>query len=348
MTILIPAYEPTEKLISLVVKLKEKTDYSILIIDDGSGKHFQHIFKKAEYYGCTVLHHIKNKGKGEALRTGFAYQLLDSGSEPLVCADSDGQHSIDDIIKIANAIDDEKKEIVLGVRQFEGKVPFKSRLGNNVSAFFFKLVTGIAITDTQTGLRGYPSRLLSWLGSVKGSRFEYELNMLLNAKEDGISIKQVPISTIYDDSNKGTHFRPIKDSILVLMPLLRFCSSSLASAILDFILLFVFQGLTGSLFWSVVMARVISSIFNYLVNRFFVFRAKNVSNMQSASKYFGLAAVIMFLNYSLIALLINVFYVSDVLAKLLTEITLFILSYSVQKLYVFKKNKLSKPAYTPD
>ncbi|KNY29204.1 bifunctional glycosyltransferase family 2/GtrA family protein [Pseudobacteroides cellulosolvens] len=347
MTILIPAYEPTEKLLSLVVKLKEKTDYKILIIDDGSGKHFQHIFKKTEYYGCTVLHHIKNRGKGESLRTGFAYQLLDSASEPLVCADSDGQHSIDDIIKIANTIDTEKNEMVLGIRQFDGKVPFKSRLGNNVSAFFFKLVTGIAITDTQTGLRGYPSRLLSWLGSVKGSRFEYELNLLLNAKEDGITIKQVPISTIYDDNN-GTHFRPIKDSILVLMPLIRFCSSSLTSAFLDFILLFVFQGLTGNLFWSVVTARVISSVFNYLVNRFFVFRAKNVSNMQSASKYFGLVAVIMFLNYSLIALLINVLYVSDVLAKLLTEITLFILSYSVQKLFIFKKNNMSKPAYTPD
>jgi len=343
MIVLMPAYEPTEKMLSLVLKLKVKTNYKILIIDDGSGIGFRWLFDKAEDYGCIVLHHSENRGKGEALKTGFTYLYSKCESDNIVCADSDGQHSVDDIIKLANAIDGSKSEMVLGVRQFDGKVPFKSSLGNRVTAFFFKLATGIGINDTQTGLRGYPYELIPWLCSVEGKRFEYELNLLLRSKESGISIKQVPIATIYDNNNKGTHFRPIHDSISVLMPILKFCGSSVTSAILDFIVLFVFQQLTCSLFWGVVLARVISSIFNYSVNKILVFNTKNVSSKQSASRYFGLVIVIMLLNYCLLSFMTKIICIPDIQAKLLTEITLFAMSYTVQKFFIFKRCREYSP-----
>lgn len=339
MTILIPAYEPTEKMIELLSELKAKTEYRILVVDDGSGERYQALFDKAESYGATVLHHPKNEGKGVALKTGFAHLISKYEQDSVVCADSDGQHHVDDIIKIANAIETGKREMVLGARKFEGTVPFKSRFGNRVTAFFFKLATGISISDTQTGLRGYPSSLLSWLCSVEGSRFEYELNLLLAAKEAGVAIRELTIATIYENNNSGTHFRPIHDSILVSMPILKFCSSSLISFLLDFVLLFVFQGLTGSLFWGVVLARVISSATNYSINKALVFKAKQVSSMQSAPKYFALVVVIMLLNYSLLYFLTTVIGVPDFLAKLLTEMTLFVLSYTVQRLFVFKRGK---------
>jgi glycosyltransferase involved in cell wall biosynthesis len=267
MTVLIPAYEPTEKMLSLVLELKKRTNYKVLIIDDGSGVCFRGLFDKAKDYGCTVLRHSVNKGKGEALKKGFTYLCAECDREPVVCADSDGQHKVDDMIKLANAIDGNKFEMVLGVRQFDGRVPYKSRMGNRITAFFFKLATGIDLEDTQTGLRGYPYEMNPWLLSVDGKRFEYELNLLLKSKESGISIKQVPIATIYDNNNKGTHFSSINDSVRVIMPLLKFCGSSITSGILDFILLFLFQWLTGSLFWGVVLAITVSSILSGSIGR---------------------------------------------------------------------------------
>ena len=341
MTVLIPAYEPTEKLLALINSLKARTNYRILIIDDGSGQEFEEIFSQAQKSGCIVLHHDKNEGKGSALKTGFYYLLHESEHDKIVCADSDGQRSVDDIIRTADSIDESKREMVLGVRKFDVKVPFKSKFGNSITAFVFKLATGIAIKDTQTGLRGYSYDLLEWLCSVEGNRFEYELNLLLDSKNSGIAIKQISIKTIYDNNNSGTHFRPVHDSISVMMPIIKFSGSSFTAGVIDFILLFVFNGLIGNLFLSVVLARMISSAYNYTINKMIVFKAKNVSHAQSAPKYFGLVFIIMMLNYSLLACLINIIGTPDVAAKLLTELILFILSYTIQRLFVFRKNNYS-------
>jgi glycosyltransferase involved in cell wall biosynthesis len=169
MTVLIPAYEPTMKMLKLILKLKEKTSYRILIVDDGSGEEFGNIFRKAEVLGCTVLRHKTNLGKGAALKTGFLRLLTEEVPDDVVCADSDGQHRPDDIIRVAGAIG-AKSEMVLGTREFTGKIPLKSRLGNKATALIFKLTTGISLTDTQTGLRAYPARLLDWLRTIEGDR----------------------------------------------------------------------------------------------------------------------------------------------------------------------------------
>lgn len=339
MLVLIPSYEPNEKLIKVISEIKENTDYKILIVDDGSGDKYTRLFQKAEELGCTVLHHGENRGKGAALKTGFRYILEHCEGESVVCADSDGQHRLVDIVRIAESVDEGKYEMILGVRQFEGKVPMKSRIGNRLTAFLFACLTGIRIGDTQTGLRGYPFTMLPWLTSVEGSRFEYELNLLLEAKEAGAAARQIPIRTIYENDNKGTHFDPVKDSVRVYLPLLKFGFSSLASAVLDFVLLFVFQALTGSLFWGVVCARAISSIFNYMLNKLLVFKVRNVSHVQSAPKYFGLVVVIMFLNYCLLSFMATALFIPTVIAKIATEMILFVLSYTVQNRYVFIRNK---------
>ena len=339
MLVLIPSYEPTNKLIKVITEINKKTDYKILIIDDGSGEKYQPFFEKSEELGCIVLHHKINKGKGESLKTGFKYLISQNINDKVVCADSDGQHHIKDIVRIANQIDDNSNEMVLGVRKFEGSVPLKSRIGNSITALLFSTITKMRITDTQTGLRGYPFSMLPWLISIEGSRFEYEFNLLLKSRQAGITIKQIPILTIYENNNKGTHFHPIRDSLMIYIPLMKFSLSSLASGVLDFALLFIFQNITGSLFLSVVLARLISSIFNYSINKILVFNAKGVSNMQSAPKYFGLVTVNMFLNYSLLYFLTTVLFIPSVISKLLTELTLFVISYTVQNKLIFKRGQ---------
>jgi len=343
MTVLIPSYEPANRLLDLIKELRIKTDYNILIVDDGSGGNYRDIFKSAEDSGCIVLTHEINQGKGAALKTGFAYLRENNLGENIVCADSDGQHCVEDIIKIAAEINGEKDEMVLGVRSFDNKTPFKSRFGNRISAFLFTAASGTALSDTQTGLRGYPFSMLDWLISKKGNRFEYELNLLLEAGSSGIAIKQIGIQTIYENQNKGTHFRPFLDSARVLAPVFKFFAkygaSSFTAFIIDFFLLFLIEYWTGSRFFGVVLARIISSAYNYSVNRIIVFKASRIPKKQSAPKYFSFVAVIMFLNYFLLSFLCDIVKMPETGAKILTEMIFFIISYTVQRLFVFKKRK---------
>lgn len=339
MLVLIPSYQPDEKLLKIVEEIKEGAGYPILIVDDGSGEAYARLFNQAEELGCTVLRHRQNRGKGAALKTGFQYARVRCAGESVVCADSDGQHRLADIVRVAQAVDESRCEMVLGVRRLDGRIPFKSRIGNGVTAFVFGCLTGLRLRDTQTGLRGYPSGMLAWLVTVEGSRFEYEINLLLEAKEAGVSVRQVPIRTIYVDENRGTHFDPIRDSARVCLPLLKFGGASFTSAVLDFILLFVFRAFTDSLFWGVVLARTVSSIFNYFLNQTLVFSGRGTSSLRSAPKYFGLVTVIMFLNYGLLSLLTTFLHIPAVPAKIMTEILLFALGYTVQNKYVFLKGK---------
>jgi putative flippase GtrA len=337
MNILIPAYEPGVKMIELIRKIRQSCNLDILIVDDGSGENYMRIFKQARDLGCTVLHHDRNLGKGAALKTGFRYLMEAGEGEGVVCADCDGQHSVGDICKVAVETMRWTDTAVLGVRQFSGKVPFKSMFGNSITRWVFFLSAGYKIQDTQTGLRGYPAEMLPWLCEVEGTRFEYELNVLLNLKSAGYSIREMTIQTIYENGNKGSHFRPVMDSIRVYLPFLKFSASSLTSGLLDFLLLLGFMQLSGHLLPSVLFSRVISSIFNYSCNKYLVFPSRSTKTVQSAPRYFLLVLIIMLLNYALLNSF-TLIGVPLVAAKILTETVLFVFSYVVQKRLVFARH----------
>jgi len=212
MIILIPAYEPDHKLIALLRSITEaQPSVEVVLVDDGSGPDHASLFLRASELGGLVLTHPVNRGKGAALRTGFAWIAGHRPGQVVVCADCDGQHTATDILKVGDAttasIAVGRPSIVLGARHFTGRVPFRSRFGNEVTRGFFALATGIRLRDTQTGLRGYPASMLDWLGTIEGDRFEYELNTLLQAKPGGHPIVEVPIATIYLDENASSHFR---------------------------------------------------------------------------------------------------------------------------------------------
>ena len=334
MIVLIPSFEPDERLTHLVRDLFGIAGIQVLVVDDGSGPGYGAVFGQAILAGAEVLTHPANRGKGAALRTGFAHVRAHHPGEPVVCADSDGQHTLLDILRVAAAIDD-RVDMVLGVRRFTGRVPVRSRLGNLVTAGLFALVTGHWIADTQTGLRGYPYRMLDWLAGVPGDRFEYELNLLLRASRERLRISQVEIATIYLQENASSHFRPVRDSLRVLRPLLGYAASSLAGCGVDAAALFVLYPLTGNLAASVVLARLASATLNFGLNRHLVFGAARTPLWPSVRRYALLAAVVLAANLMLMEVLTPV--LGLVVAKVLTEAGLFLAGYAVQSRLVFAK-----------
>ena len=208
--ILIPAYEPDSKLLKLLREIDNK--YPVVVVNDGSSKFYSDIFEAAKKY-AHVMSYSKNMGKGYALKTGLNY-IEDTFIENyvVVTMDADGQHELTDAIKLCDYVKENPNEIAIGKRTWTKDMPLRSRFGNFITRNIFKKVTGIKIYDTQSGLRAFSDKLNEYMLSITGNRFEYEMNVLLNLKDNNIKHHEIPITTIYIDNNKGSHFNTISDS----------------------------------------------------------------------------------------------------------------------------------------
>lgn len=221
--VLIPAWQPHASLVLLATDLCERGFGKLLIVDDGSTPDFGTIFDDIAGMPRTeVLRHIVNAGKGRSLKTGFQ-QLLNAPGDLLgvVTADADGQHTPEDIEKIARALLAGSAQPVLGSRSFSQAVPWRSRLGNTLTRYVFKRLSGVSVADTQTGLRGLPLALLPELVALRGERYEYEMTMLAYLCRSGRRPLEVPVATVYLDNNRGSHFHPLWDSLRIYLVLLR-------------------------------------------------------------------------------------------------------------------------------
>lgn len=352
--IIIPSYEPDNSLIALLNTLDEQGVGPIIVVNDGSGSNYDEIFNRAndiiKKSNGTLLIHDINKGKGRALKTAFDYVLEHHlNAIGVVTADSDGQHTVGCIKKIIEGLNSNKDSLVLGVRSFDGDgIPWKSRFGNNLTEKVFAYVAGIHVSDTQTGLRGIPRTFMEQLINVPGERFEFETQMLLESSGH-YPIKEIKVETIYDsEEDHQTHFNPVVDSIRIYKILckkfIKYMLSSFSSSIIDIGLFSVFcYFLKGNAKFYIaiatILARIISAIYNYLVNYKIVFKSKeNVK--RSGIKYMTLAIVQMSLSAILatcgVALLSSI---PNVIIKIVVDTFLFFVSYHVQQKYVFQKIK---------
>lgn len=355
---LIPAYEPGEKLISLVHDLRDR-GFDIVVVDDGSGMDYRDTFEKVSH-DAVVLTHPENRGKGAALRNGLSYILnymaydevartpsgvreLSGRDAVVVTVDADGQHLPDDVLRVARIAGNRRDALVLGSRALEEDVPARSRFGNTVTRHVYSAVTGVRVHDTQTGLRAFSRDLIPALLEIEGDRYEYEINMLLTLATEGYTIIEERIETVYEDNNSGSHFRTVRDSFRVYKEILKFSASSLASFAIDYCMYAVLLTLTGTLGMthglviSNIGARLVSGTANYTMNRKLVFKSRT-GFAKSAAQYIALAALILAGNTLVLSLLAGTFGINSMIAKLITEILFFVISWTVQKYVIFFSN----------
>ena len=346
--IVIPSLEPGPRFLDLLENLQAglnkqenlSIQAKILIVDDGSGAEYHHIFEDVEkQYDCIVLRHAVNLGKGRALKTAFNYYLNEFNDYcGLVTADADGQHAVDDIIKCIKELPG-SSSLILGCRDFSKKgIPVKNLLGNRLTRNVFSFLCGIKVTDTQTGLRAIPTALVKEMITVPGERFEYEMNMLIECGNRKTKIKEVLIETIYLDNNQGSHFNPVLDSIKIYKTFIKYIISAISSFLLDIALFAVIVFITRELssayiLISTITARVISSFYNYLINKNIVFAGNQGRN--TLLKYYSLAVSIMLASGVLTTLLFNVSFFNEIGSKVLVDTVLFLCSYYIQKKWIF-------------
>ncbi len=335
MIVVIPALNPDFHLTDLVKELIKKTKYKIIVVNDGSSS--------SEIFGqlskeVVVLTHKVNQGKGAALKTALKYIKKNYAKEDgVVFADADGQHAITDIIKISDKLLENKNALVTGRRKFANKVPIKSRIGNSITRFMFMITSGKYMYDTQTGLRAISLTNIDILINASGDRYEYEMNMLYDTIRNNIKIIEVPIRTIYENNNKASHFKVIRDSLLIYKSIFKFVSSSLISAGIDYVLFIILYPLIGVLIANI-GARIISAIINYTINKRIVFKSKD-NPLKSLLMYFLLALFIIVLNSATLYLFTSIITIKPALAKVIVEVLMFFVSYTVQKKVIFRGQK---------
>ena len=327
--VIIPAFNPDEPLMLDFINNLSKEFKNIVVINDGSNSSHNNFFNElAQKPNIKLLTHCINLGKGQALKTAINATLVCfPDCKGIVTADCDGQHSIQDIKSCATAVLKNQNNLVIGVRNFDqDDVPPRSRFGNKLTRTVFKLFIGLNITDTQT-------------------------NMLIDCKVKEIPISEVPIKTIYIDSNSGSHFNPLKDSLSIYKVFAKYILASISSFIVDIVLFTLFLNLFNVVFnnfdfvisnilLATICARLISSLYNFFINAKLVFKKMN---NKSLLKYAILVVVQMFLSGFAVSYLSSIILgVSATLIKVIVDSVIFVVNFFVQREWIFKQKKTKK------
>src|SRR5580658_3211293 len=336
--VVIPAYRPEQALLDLIAALSEKSVPAIVLVDDGSGPDYREVFRRAEEFpNVRLVRHAVNLGKGAALKTGINCALCAFPKlQGVVTADADGQHHPEDIVQVADRLVAEPDRVILGTRTFGAGVPLRSRVGNVVTRAVMRALVGQHVSDTQTGLRGIPARLLPRLLRLEANGYDFELDMLIAVRQQAIPIGQVPIRTIYEPGNRTSHFNPLIDSMKIYFVLLRFSSVSLMTAALDLIVFYLAYRRLGNLAAAQSLGRLLAVAFNYSMVRRTVFFSK-LRHATVLPKYLLLVCVSGFASYAGIQLLNSRFHIQPLPAKLLVEGILFFANFAIQRDFIFGK-----------
>ena len=210
--VIIPTYNNCKTLNQVIIGVLNYTE-NIIVVNDGSTDNTNEILKK--YNKFEIINIPQNKGKGNALKIGFA-KALEKGYQYAITIDSDGQHKPEELEVFLNRIDCEPDSLIVGIRNLnQENMPENSSMANRLSNFWFHFYTGLNLQDTQTGYRLYPLYLIKNIKLFSG-KYEFELELLIKAAWKNIRIISVKINAYYPPpEERVSHFRPYKDFIRI-------------------------------------------------------------------------------------------------------------------------------------
>ena len=310
---IVPTYEPDENLIDVVTNLKKENFY-VIVVNDGNKKKYDKYFEKCN--PSKLISYKENKGKGYAIKTALKYIKDNYDSYIIVTIDSDGQHKVNDAIKLCKYVENHPNEYILGKRIRNKKVPLRSKIGNEITKTVFNIVSNQKIYDTQTGLRAFSNKLINYMINQKGNRFEYEMNTLLNAKNNDIKLTEIEIETIYINHNRSSHFNTIKDSYKIYKNIFKYTLPYIISFIFEMIFFILLIKNNISYNYSCILSTLLYLVLIIIVDKKIVMNNKII-------KYLLYILSTICLDLLIFIILSN--YINIYVTKILTELIMLLL-----------------------
>ena len=214
--VLVPALN-AERSIGNVVRGCCDRNPAVAVVDDGSGDRTGEIAREA---GAVVLRHDVNRGKGAALKTGFAY-ALDNGFDGVITLDADGQHLPSEIPKLVGARESSGADLIIGGRAhlFGDMLP-RRRAANRFSAWSIAKASGTRVSDSQSGFRFYSAELLRSV-KLRSDGFDMESEVIVRAGRGGFRVMTTPIELGFVDGISTSHYKPLADTLRIAWTVVR-------------------------------------------------------------------------------------------------------------------------------
>lgn len=211
--VIIPALNAERTLPPVIAAAREQLE-PVLVVDDGSRDRTGDVAREA---GAIVVRHEVNRGKGGALKTGFAY-ALEHGYDGVITLDADGQHLPREIPKFLAVRD---ADLVIGGRAhlFQGMLP-RRRLANRFSAWCIGWLSGTGVTDSQSGFRFYSADLLRGI-TLRTDGFDLESEVIVRAGRRGFRVVTIPIDLGFVDGLATSHYKPLADTLRIAWTVIR-------------------------------------------------------------------------------------------------------------------------------
>lgn len=338
--ILIPALEPPTSLISFCKELTDDGSLQILVVDDGSN-HSKAIFEELDLTeNVTIIANEENLGKGAALKVGFEFVQRSPWRDCLgvITVDADGQHSLEDVRRMIVAAKRDPSTFVIGRRlgsTSASQVPLRSYIGNLITKYIFQVASGIGLSDSQCGLRFYPSQTIGVLGEIKSEKYDFETEVFFALKSHGTLMKEIDIKKLYFENNDSSHFRPFIDSMRICWVFFRHTYISVLAALIDFFVFYSFWLLTDNSFISICFSRG-------LALAFYIYGLSNFAYHTKITKRIVLqVCLLVLMSVIVVPYLINfafVYFENIILSKIISESIWFFFNFFILRKVVFKND----------
>ena len=214
--IIVPAYNAAQTVGDVLRSCREFVN-NIVVINDGSRDETAGAAMTA---GAEVVTHPINRGKGAALKTGFAW-ALERGYDIVITLDADGQHLPREIPKFLRAREETHADLIIGGRShLFGEMLPRRRMANRFSAWSISKASGKRITDSQSGFRLYSANLLRNI-RLHTDGFDMESEIIVHAGRRGFKVLTIPIDLGFVNGVSTSHYKPLKDTLRIAWTVLR-------------------------------------------------------------------------------------------------------------------------------
>ena len=347
--VILPVHNPNDSLIDYVRELIANGINKIIVVNDGSSDEADSVFDGIRTISECDLIAIDGKcGIAWALKEGLKYYLdqkYDEQFKGVVYAEYHGRYAMSDIERVDAAMDDAPDTLIISERQFDKGVERNKKIGNRITTMIFDFLYGIRMKDPQSGLRGFPNKIIPKLLNVDGVDYEFMLNMVIEGKKHGIPVKCLRSQNVSLDEQVYTKPYPKKNSGYIyknlIIHFIKYIVSALVSFALDVTLFQVFVGILQPhhaqyILLSTIIARAISSVWTFTFNRKVVFHStENI--WKSLGKFYGLVIIQMLGSGVLVTLLFNLIrIIPEAVIKVIVDFCIFLISYKVEKMFIFK------------